>query len=150
KEPNDERSSNAAAVAGRVYTWLARDRPLRAAAQSRDRGGRPADLVLALVRRWVAEVVQLVGGRIVRAGVPGILLSGLADVGFDVYGDLRDDFDHRRPAGRIFAVGAGRADSALVDGVGQGAGRNGHRTVAGVAVLAVGAHVEDPARSSFV
>ena len=68
-----------------------------------------------------------------------ILLSRHAGPDPAVHRDLRHDLDHRRSPRGFLAVGPGGADSALVDGAGQGAGRHALAAGAGAAVPAAGA-----------
>ena len=71
---------------------------------------------------------------------PAIFLSRHVGADSAVHRDFRHDLGDRRPARRIFAIGAGRPHSPLVDGIGQVGWRHADRRHASSALFAVGLH----------
>ncbi len=118
-------------------------------------GDRPAADLLGAVQRHLGPVVP--HGRRQRfrpRKKPPFLMRRIfsrhAGVDRAVHGDLHHDFDHRRSPRRIFAIGAGRADSALVDGGRQSAGRIADCSGACRGVFAVGFHARCVADGSHI
>ena len=117
-------------TAARLHAVVARDCALLPAEVARGRRARVSAGVLDGDRLGIRHLIPLRRGA--RASsTTGLLLSRRADHDRALHLDLHHDVGHRRPQGRISALGAGRPGAALGDCAGQGSGRHHARRDSG-------------------
>ena len=111
------------AAGRRLVAGLARDGAILSPAESRHRRDRQPLIFWLLFGAGLSGSFRLATARRGPSFLR-ILLSRQPVAHRAVHGHLRHDLDHRRPPRGVFAGGARRADSPLVDGAGQSARRD--------------------------